>query len=252
MRTAALDLLARLPDSRLVGRMRERAAACVRVRRGVLGVQVEVEPPAECDAGMAADGIERKGPSGLGQRAWWLCQLVARVPPATWPVEALRAAAGGDWKVPLLRGWAAAAVRFRDAGWAEALLAWRGAAEEPAHLDMAPRDLLGVLPPERREAVLRAALAEGRPWPWELLGASARPWGPGLSRAVVRRLATVDGQDLQVGLLLAAHRCDPGVLPVAAGLLDAKAAGGDPVRRAVDEFLATLQRRADMRRELTT
>src|SRR5207249_1290305 len=47
VRAGARDLLARLPESALIARMIQRADACFRFRRGVLGGKLEVNPPAE-------------------------------------------------------------------------------------------------------------------------------------------------------------------------------------------------------------
>src|SRR5947207_2197696 len=65
-------------------------------------------------------------------RERWLAEMVAAVPPSTWseemgrsPAELVTVALESDWKEALLVGWGFAALRHRDAAWAEALLrAW--------------------------------------------------------------------------------------------------------------------------------
>src|SRR5262249_59366693 len=76
VRIAAVELLAQLPDSAYARRMAERCTACVRVTGG----RVEVTPPAACDKGMRRDGISPRPPAGIGERAWWLEELVTRTP----------------------------------------------------------------------------------------------------------------------------------------------------------------------------
>ncbi len=85
-----------------------------------------VEPPAECDAGMRRDGIVGKPYFGLGERTWWLEQVLARTPLSTF--------AGGDpaaffglsledgWVTTVLRGLAQASASQGNAAWADALL----------------------------------------------------------------------------------------------------------------------------------
>lgn len=67
-----------------------------------------------------ADALEETKPKGekLGQRAWWLYQIVAAVPLDWWqtqlqatPVELLRWAGKTDWQEALLRAWYHAVLR---------------------------------------------------------------------------------------------------------------------------------------------
>jgi hypothetical protein len=78
VRLAAAKLLARLPESRLVARMRERLAACLKV----VDSQLVLELPAACDAAMERDGIPLKPEIwGIGERSFWLMLMLACVPP---------------------------------------------------------------------------------------------------------------------------------------------------------------------------
>ncbi len=122
VRAVAADLLARLAGSAYNERMVQRARSYLRVRGGT----VVVEPPAACDAGMRRDGIVGKPYFGLGERTWWLEQVLARTPLSTF--------AGGDpaaffglsledgWVTTVLRGLAQASASQGNAAWAEALL----------------------------------------------------------------------------------------------------------------------------------
>lgn len=246
VRSAAADLEARLPESRLVARMRARVAPLVRVRRRALRTGLTVTPPAECDAAMVADGIEPRPPSGAGRRAWWLSQLVERVPPSTWPTEALGPALAGEWSWALARGWARAALRFADAAWAEALLVAYAAAD-PAQRwrsEIDPRALLRLVPEPGREALVLRQLDRGPAGP-DLLAWYPEPWSGALSRAALPVLAAGHPQVIQAARRL----CDP-------ALADALEMPREPsnqewIARRLDDLAAVLRERADMRRELT-
>ncbi|HEU4565528.1 MAG TPA: DUF5691 domain-containing protein [Gemmatimonadaceae bacterium] len=196
VRRAAAALLAGLPGSALVGRMAQRARAALRYERG--GVlrrdRLHVEPPAACDASMARDGVEKAPPAGMGERAWWLAQLLAAVPPASWttewgvePTNLVRVATGTDWASPLLDGWGAAAVRFGDAPWAEALLAAAPVGRQASRLAPSRAALLDVIPPARRETIVAPALRD-RAFDAdvvELVIACTHPWSEPFARAVL-------------------------------------------------------------------
>ena len=94
VREAAARLLSRLPDSAFARRMRDRTVPLVApaFERGagdrmppVVGpLGDEIALPDDLDAAMIRDGISRTPPRGIGERAWWLLQLVAATPLAVW------------------------------------------------------------------------------------------------------------------------------------------------------------------------
>ncbi|MDY7076366.1 MAG: DUF5691 domain-containing protein [Chloroflexota bacterium] len=85
VRAVTADLLARLPGSQLVERTQARLRPLLSLERRLLGQsRLQVSLPEAYSQEMARDGIEEKPPSGLGQRAWWLLQMIAIVPPSTW------------------------------------------------------------------------------------------------------------------------------------------------------------------------
>ncbi len=202
VRAAAAALLRRLPQSRLVARMTERALPLLHLDapEGVLarlrgGAAVRVELPSELDAAARRDGIDPRAPGATGERAWWLRQMLAAVPPSVWSTRwgvdaaACVAAARPSPDARLLVGaWAQAAVHTGDATWAEALL--RGLADDEW---IFVRVLAPVLPPARGDALatgwLRAdgALAPGSRTA-ELLGALPGPWSAALTEGVLTRL----------------------------------------------------------------
>lgn len=269
VRRTAAGLLARLPTSRLVARMRERAqimlswapaepARLLRLK-GARPAQLACTPPAAYDPAWQRDVIEPKPPAHmqkLGERAWWLQQILGHVPPAGWskqwgihPDELIAQAARGDWQHALIEGWRAAALAHRDADWAEALL----------RHDAGAAELLGALPAERQEALLLDIL-RGDCTPLhkhpvlELLRKTAHPWSAELTRAVLRTLHRHmrrwrDTFDYQLRGALTdefARRIPPAMLAeLAAGWPD------EPEVRerwqgVIDKLLITLQFRHDM------
>jgi uncharacterized protein DUF5691 len=211
VRRAAAELLWALPGSRLAGRMAGRAGPLITKTRRRLRAAL----PAEVDEDMARDGIERDPPRGVGERQFWLAQLLAAAPLATWPD---RLGAPPDELVPLPiaddlgplvhEAWAQAAVRQHDADWARAL---RAVHPEP--------ELLTVLARGEREALAtRGNLDDALACPG--------PWGPNLSRAVIEHFrATVHerwpGADVdEVGM-----RLHPDTLAEVEGLREVAAGG---------------------------
>ena len=131
VRTVAIDLLNALPGSAFNLRMAAQARACVTIRDGVIAVQ----PPADCDPKLRRDGVVPRPPAGIGERAWWLEQVLARAPLATWgdPTRSfLSHSIEEGWDVVVLRGLARAASLQRDSAWADALLDRIDLAASPA------------------------------------------------------------------------------------------------------------------------
>lgn len=157
VRQAAARLLATLSGSRYVDRMKQYLQPCLKAEKKLLrGQVVTVEAPAAFDPAWKADGLEAARPKGhhLGDRAWWLYQLVRRAPLAWWesqtgmsPVELLAWARKSDWKDALLDGWAEAQAAQRRVEWAEAFLN----APAAVHGPLTVFDLLETLPPSIRE-----------------------------------------------------------------------------------------------------
>jgi hypothetical protein len=202
VRQQATSLLRRVPDSGLVRRMIERVEPLLTYtpsppRRllslGRSTARLEVRLPASCDASMIRDGVEPRPPANgsLGERAWWLWQLLRAIPPSHWcqvwsvePAPLLSAARRGEWGDVFLRAWAEAALAFQDVTWAEQILA----------SDTSQPELINLLSPEQAEQILlplvrarRVPFAPGQP-AFELLSRYHRPWSLELGRAVVNRL----------------------------------------------------------------
>ena len=234
VRQAAAGLLWGLPGSRLGARMAERTRPLVQLPA--------VRLPVSVDPAMARDGVVARPPAGVGERAWWLHQLVAATPLSTWAGEPAGLVAQAP--APLRQAWAEAAARQGDEDWAMALLD-AGDIEQPA--------LLAAVSHDRAVAVAtRRVAGEGlTPAVLDVLDHCPDPWGPALSRIVVERLGEAvtrptrpDGR--LVGL---AARLDP---TVAAAAVAALAEHNGRWSDVVGWFLDLLTFRAEMYEELPT
>jgi hypothetical protein len=297
VRAQAARLLAGLPGSALAARMRERASALLifapgpsaggRLRglvRAVTGRsaggRLEVNPPETLDPAWQRDGIVAKPPSGLGERAWWLTQTLAAVPPSYWsdrfaapPADLIAAACQSDWQWALLEGWARAAVQARDSAWAAALWEfWYGAKATDAYYRNTTasvlRDVLTCLPPEDASRAVEQTLTDAglaNPhWRDALTGLPA-PWTRAFSE---RYLALLDEHVRKAGgqysastsallasLPIAATALAPAVLPQARTprpLPESGAANWQILtwQQRLDQFTATIQIRQQLREEI--
>ncbi|MBF8194411.1 hypothetical protein ITP53_53900 [Nonomuraea sp. K274] len=233
VRQAAANLLTRLPGSRLSLRMAERARACV----AVTGNVIAVEAPKECDKAMERDGVRPKPPRGIGERAWWLQQVIARAPLTIWghPPDRLLALRIPDWDAEVKAAWVRAAVLQRDPEWARAMFGWDPIA-----------DLLESLPPDEQQE-LAARFVREHDLDSQLimvLGGVSSHWREGLATAVLRKIvkvATTQPWNLGELVKLAGEHIDPALFPLAESY--------SPVE-SIQQVAALLRFRAEMYREL--
>ncbi len=228
VRSAAIDLLARLPDSDFARLADETARPTLQVG-GRFRPSIQATPPAAWNDSLARLGIPKKPPQGTGERAWWLRHLLGRVAPARWeewlaadPAALVDRALRSDDAGPVLEGWVEAAIRTRDARWASALLAHKEIAFGQAVPNVDPLVLLESLSPSELDPVAvmmigmgdteaAARVAEHCPGPWSallswaVLNALAREGqGIGVTKAfvelvrmAVRRLPTEHAEQLE-------------------------------------------------------
>jgi Family of unknown function (DUF5691) len=247
VRQSAAWLLMALRGAALGRRMAARAAGCLRIDPAES--QLIVTLPADYEPGLRRDGVVRRLPNGSpagGERAWWLEQILARTPLATWTSRFARAPGDivtlpmGQQAPPVLRGWARAAIEQRDRDWAVALIDLAVAGKFPVPALTA--ELAAMLPqPERMThaaALARAAtelvalvrLLERVPGPWTgeladvVLDVIARPARlrnatlPNMGRAplppesVAVLVSRYAGRQLPPGLAAPGAQLDPDVL----------------------------------------
>ena len=271
VRKTAADLLACLPESRFCARMVERVQPLVNLQRKLLGrAALELHLPEACNKAMLRDGIEAKPPQysplKLGEKAWWLLQMVASIPPQHWtlrfekkPGELFEMARKTEWKELLWEGWAQAAARTGNAEWAEAILMVRRQADETL------RDLVRALSPSRRDALVLQMLA-GEEGLWKnhaalrVLAEHNDPWSRELSRAVVdgvrtrlRANARTHGNDWQLYSALPdyALRIPPSLLSEIEAGWPENSPSAEYWATSIQNFLAVLQFRGDMVQEIS-
>lgn len=178
VRQAAAELLQRLPGSAHV----QRVAAFLSPLLTQAGALWRIDAPEAADARWKDDAIDPVRPThdNLGERAWWLYQLVRQLPLAWWtartgmtPAALLDWAAQGDWNDALLRGWNDAVAAAPDFDWCDAMLdrprtqrAWTG-------------QLLALLPRGRRERHWLAELGEDGSGLHEVVGFADQACAPG-------------------------------------------------------------------------
>lgn len=150
VRQAAVELLQRLPESAHVQRIEAFLAPLLSQEGG----SWQLKAPEAADPRWKDDAIDAARPThdSLGERAWWLYQLVRQAPVSWWtartgmtPAALLDWAAKGDWKDALLRGWNDAILAAPDFDWCDAML------DRPRSQRAWVGQLLALLPRERRE-----------------------------------------------------------------------------------------------------
>jgi hypothetical protein len=107
VRRAAARVLARLPGSRYGARMAERLHSHVTVTQGMLAVDL----PRALSQSMERDGIDSANPEGLGKRAWWLQQIIAKTSLAEMDVAWLKLPVEGCAPEILQAGWTESVIR---------------------------------------------------------------------------------------------------------------------------------------------
>jgi hypothetical protein len=203
----------------------------------------------------------------MGERAWWLTQVIASVPPRTWtdawsaaPGALISAAESGEWAKALTEGWAAAAVRHGDTAWAEALLASGFPGERPTPIAPELHELLAVLPIERREAYVASVLRD-HPTADAVamyVAAAEHPWSEKFARVVLawmrQRVAAAVKKGGSTDWLLReaipklALRVPPSLRDAAEGWPTGDAAAG--WERQLERFITTLTFRRELHEEL--
>ena len=277
VRRQAVQLLSQLPESRLCQRMADRVRLSLILKQKRHRLHIDFTPEAANDQSMSRDGIDLKQPPRLlGAKAWQILQIVAATPLQFWSeiqaepaAEWIQAAKRSEWDRTLVDGWAVAALRQQNPDWAEALLplhdTFHGYLVAP---DKLIRGLIGVLPPERREAFfLKPLQSNSKPFDskhpaFSLLCHCCYLWSPALTRAAIksiqRYLTNIENPYdwvLRSALTTFAYFMNPSVAPELSASFSARIP--ESIQRsyfwaeAIDEFLALLNFRHEMLQELS-
>lgn len=112
IRTLAFSALLQIEDSELRTRVRERVCQFVTWQNR----QWVINAPTAYEKEWSKDGIKEKAPGGVGQRAWWLQQIIGLMPIQEWcrhwqtsATDLFSAPIKGDWITAVHQGWMAAA-----------------------------------------------------------------------------------------------------------------------------------------------
>jgi hypothetical protein len=280
VRVAAVECLARLPQSAHARRNEQRleqlisaepAARSKRSRK----LTLRISTPEELDKTALRDGIEAKragaSPAKLpmGERAYWLWQMVAWVPPRCWLQRFgcdvptfLDAVSATDYGEELLGAFTAAAERSPDIDWIRALCQRWLASSSDVHSGLrgtALAALIGALGPGQQEPVLNEVLSAVGAGYLELLHAvleapdiswSARNTALAVER--VRTEAALPSFLPQTVLASWVVRADVPEASVALADLRARLPDNSSLRRLIELMMQTIDFRAAMRKELLT
>jgi hypothetical protein len=197
VRSIAAELLATLPESRLVKRMTDRALPLLTYKSG-LRARLEVKLPEECDKAMTRDGIESTSPyfsDKLGQKAYWLSKVLGTTPIDFWrqrwkltTQDLLKLTEKTEWQQALNLAWFWSARGFQDTEMAEALL--KAFPDKKKYL-FRPLDLLRLLVANRREEIILEFIqAHGKQQDGELtasqmISTTNHFWSQNFTRAIL-------------------------------------------------------------------
>jgi hypothetical protein len=252
VRHKAVAHLARLPESRLVGRMIAAAGDILALDDGHLTPRF---PPALRES-LVRDGVTRPaaGPPSANDRSRLLMQTVGVIPPRHWearfgatPADIVAAAGPGRWPRTLLGALSAATARHPDRRWVEAILAHDGLTERHG-------PLLAQLTADELEARLAAAVtAEDTAAVVVMLRRWPHPWDEAAARAMIDFLAheaarprdTRHSPTLRYLMRAFARACPPALAGHAAAALAGRPA--TPVwQTTASQFVATLALRSEL------
>jgi Family of unknown function (DUF5691) len=208
VRATAANLLTKLPDSRLMERMKTRVTPLLKFtpegKVGLLGLKkgtaakLEITLPETCDSAMRRDGIQAKPPSWkkIGERAHWLGQMLAVTPLAHWeqtpnaaPESLVAATNKHEYQSLLLEAWRDSLRLHRYN------LAWADALKQSGKAGFQLRDYGFVLtqPELEKFILLRLKLAqpplESDESPYYLV-TGLNIWSAELTRGICERLKT--------------------------------------------------------------
>jgi hypothetical protein len=264
VRKAATKLLSRLPDSKFATRMFERADKHIHFIPGEAGgllklkrsksARIDLNLPNELEASWQRDGIEAKPPKGVGEKAWWIIQLLEVTPLIHWTEkwsisssEIVTTAIASEWKSDLIEGWLRAALLQRDSQWAEALFPVATSLDKKERL----ANLLELMTPASVESSLGTLLDAKTPEA-PLVFLTRHDWSLEFSRKVLSWLRAITAQesyDWQTRNRipeLAARLAPETLTETKNGWPSPEAKGWDFWRTHVEELIAAAEFRREM------
>jgi hypothetical protein len=278
VRLAAADLLARLPDSALARRVIARLDPLIELESqhaGMLGRlrrrKLRVDLPTAPDKASVRDGIELKPPASkkIGERAFWLSQLVAMVSPAHWcrrfdcdAETFIDAVLATDHANELLGALTDATLRHPAREWLLAVArAWMTSKQDFPVVTQAIIDLANAAPPAERSALIEQQLREVTPanqgYIVHVLDVVELRWNATITKLALDQLAeliagTKDTWSQSRNRLDAwARRCDLALGAQRAAALLEKCGEDHSWRNALEQFNDIVAFRAAMHKELS-
>lgn len=201
VRSNAAALLADLPGSALQARAAVLLAGVVSTdtKRGLRKktIRVTLTPPAAFDPAWVRDGMDAKPPAGIGERAWWLRQIIELAPLDAWvgitgldPQGVLDALRADDYVDDADAALLSRLTRRSDPTWAGPVA--RVEFARPSVRLHALIPLWSTLPPTQAEVVLGHLLADGvvpANLMLAVLAGAGWAWSAGFSTTAVNTVA---------------------------------------------------------------
>ncbi len=254
VRKTAASLLNSLPDSKLVQRMTERAKRFVIHKpAGMLGLkkaELEITLPETFEKDWAKDGIEQKSvPYGMGEKAWWLKQILERVPPNIWGEPKIISSVSKEWQQLFRDACRSATLTFRDLSWARHFLP--------------DEAMMNLLPLEEKQSYvmnqissMQGSIKVGDSL-WQSLMNLPQPWSAELEAALLKRvqLSLLNWSKIQQAyhwqeqqsLITFGFTLPVSVLyGIPNAIVEKYKTPENPLREAFEQMLTTLELRAKM------
>lgn len=277
VRQAAADLLARLPESAHARRVLARLEPLIELEAphgGMLGKlrkrKLRIDLPTAPDKAAVRDGIELKPPASrkIGERAFWLSQMVAMVPPVHWcrrfdcdAQTLIDAVLATDHANELLGALTEATARHPRLEWSLALArAWMTSKQDFVVATQAVTDLANAAPPAERSALIEHQLLDAKSanqgYISHVLDVVEFRWNATITKLALDQLAELvagskDSWSQSRNRLDAwARRCDLKLGAERAAALLEKYPEGHSWRNALEQFNDIVAFRAAMHKEL--
>lgn len=263
VRRGAAKLLALIPQSGLSQKLIDRVRPLLKVKAKARGKKcLDVTLPESTEEEMAELGINPKPAnySNLGDRAWWLRQLVGMAPPSIWNASLETTAddliklvlANEEWRTLLLDAFGMAAKDHQDREWIEALFNHQMVTGFSLNL----HSLLVSLPVELKEEFALRSLRQGMD-AFTVLKACSHPWGGILSLTALKALSESirknqvdDGWQWPSLLNQMAVSLNPDQIPEAVREIGSAMQNKPKVPKSLEKFLDSLRFRDEMLKEI--